>query len=154
VSDSQRYRSRLFPKSIKGTLVLKNQAPGLGSPYSNRRVHASRHRPAAWVYSSKATLDTNAGTPFYPTRGARITGVRLQVAGAPSSTLTCDVLLNGVSIFPSSDKPTIASSALYGAIAMGDIVNVTPDDKLQVQLTATGSGTGPLVATIEYVEAY
>jgi len=114
---------------------------------AHRRSHMGEIK--VMTYTSKATLDTNASTPIYPIVPGRIISVRLNVAGAPSSTLTCDILKDGASIYTVSSKPTIASSALYGDPAVPDVRDFTTSTKLQVQLTATGSATGPLVVQIK-----
>lgn len=117
----------------------------------NRAAHRRSHLGEIKIltYTSKATLDTNAGTPIYPHVPGRILAVRLNVAGAPSSTLTCDVLIDGSTIFTVNSKPTIASSALYGDPATPDLKAFTATSKIQCQLTATGSATGPLVVQLK-----
>src|SRR5207244_1433012 len=106
------------------------------------------------IYTSTKTLTTNAGTPLYPVLPGRLIAVKLNVAGSPtSSTLTCDVLLNGTSMFSSLDtKPTIPAGQAYGYKQIVSAQHWTPDnnDYLQVQLTAVGGATGPLVAILEY----
>src|SRR5678816_466517 len=78
---------------------------------AHRRAHMGEIK--VMTYTSKTTLDTTASTPMYPIVPGRIISVRLNVAGAPSGTLTCDILKDGSSIYTVSPKPTIAASALY-----------------------------------------
>lgn len=149
MASSQRYRSRLFPERLR----LYAERDTVDARPVNRQTHERLHPQERYIYTSPSALSTTASAPIHVTHGGYITGVRLSVAGTPGSTLTCDVLLNGNSIFPSSSKPTIASGDLYGALAISDVVAFNVDDKMQVQLTATGSATGPLVAQIEYLRA-
>lgn len=145
---SARYRSRIL--QIDLTQPLRK---GFTPPEFNRDAHELAHPPQRLVYTSKSSLDLVAGVPFYPPSGGRIANVKLCVAGAPTSTLTCDVLADGVSIFPLSPKPTILTGALFGKKAIPDISNIREDTKLQCQLTATGAGTGPLVVIMQIIEA-
>lgn len=148
---TERKRSRLNPHNMVG--VLKNAsdwAYAINQPALRRQL-VPRHL----IYTSAATLTTDAGTPFYPMRGGRVTAVRLGVAGAPSgSALVCDVLLDGDSMFPTSSKPEIAAGSLFGYKAVTDKTSFSPDSKLQVDITTISSATGPMVVEIEYVEEY
>ena len=106
--------------------------------------------PRWLVYNTATTLDTTAGNRFYVPRRIIIQDVMVSVEGAPSSTLTGDLLRNGTTLFPSATKPTVASGSLYGALREPDIGSVDRGDYLTCQLTATGSATGPAKFYIQY----
>lgn len=144
---TDRRRSRLNPVDL-GEYLGQATDPGL----PHRAAHFRQHKTKTLVYTSKATLDTNAGTAYVVPRTMRIVGIALNVAGAPSSTLTCDILIDGASIFESaSSKPQIASSDTASDYkSFPDRLVVPAGSALKVQLTATGSATGPMVVKIEY----
>lgn len=138
--ESRDLRNRPTPPDRIGQPVQFNHA-------SHRRSHMGEIR--ILTYTSKASLDTNAGTPIYPHVPGRLLSVRGNVSGAPSSTLTIDVLFDGSSVYTVSSKPTIASSVLYGDPAAPDVKAFTTTTKIQVQLTDTGSATGPIVVQLK-----
>jgi hypothetical protein len=107
-------------------------------------------KPRWLTYNTGATLDTNTGTRFYPPRKIEVRNVMVSVEGAPSSTLTGDLLRNGTSMYPSATKPTISAGNYYGALRAPDRNTVNRGDYLQCQLTATGSATGPAIFYIQY----
>lgn len=149
MTKSQRYRSRFHPRNLSE--YFKSITDQQLAVPINVQAHLAQHSPRILIYTSTSTLTTSVGTPLYPTFPGYLTGIRLNVAGAPSSTLTCDLLLNGSSMFTSGDtKPTIASGALFGYKRVTGKTHWGIDDYLQVQLTATGSATGPMVVTMEY----
>ena len=135
------------PRDLRGRGI---PLPDQETPFNHlahRRSHLGQIK--VLTYTSLSGLTTNAGSPIYPH-----VPVRLNVAGAPASTLTGDVLVDGASIYTVSSKPTIASGILYGDPAKPDVQLFTTTSKIQVQLTATGSATGPLVAQIKCFVRY
>lgn len=111
----------------------------------SRLAHRRRHTYSSLLYSSKATLSTNAGSPFFPLQAGRLVGVRLQVNGAPTGDLTCDVLFDGVTIYHTSTKPTVPSGQLFGFMSHHqDRISFQPDTKIQVQITTVNGAAGPM----------
>lgn len=118
----------------------------------NQPAHEAAHPPSVLMLQSGTSLDTSViNPPVYPKFTGLAVGVALNVTGAPASTLTCDILFDGATIFPSSSKPTIASGVLFGYVAIPDRISFHYDTKIQAQLTATGSATGPLVVQILFI---
>jgi hypothetical protein len=150
-----RRRSRLLTRDRR-ELLRRSPRLGLADPTVSRAAHRRRHTYASLVYSSKATLDTNAGTPFYPMQAGRLVGVRLQCATAPSGAdLTCDILFDGSSIYHTSSKPTIPDGALFGYVSHHqDRISFQADTKIQVQITTISSAGGPLVVELLYEPEY
>ncbi len=140
---SQRYRSKLFPRDLPRRWEERRMLTRRGITYNRS--------PAILIYTTKLTLDTVAGTPRQPFRGGRIVGIWCKVVTAPTSTLTCDVLLNGQSIFQLMPKPTIPSGSTKSNRAIPDRTFFVRDDVMKIQLTATGSAGGPMVVEIEYL---
>jgi hypothetical protein len=143
---AHRSRSRLLPRDIRPFLT----APRTITPevmLVNQVSHDALHPPTPLIYSSKGTLNTDVGSPIYLPLAGQLVAVRLNVKTAPSSTLTCDILLNGSSVFSGSSKPTIAASSRFGYLALSDKVHFAVDSYLEAQLTATGSAGGPLTVT-------
>ena len=152
---SARYRSRLLAGDFSA-LLQRGTRSLEPNERINRRAHRRSHAPSSIIYTSTATLSTTAGSPFYPLRAGRLTGIRANVAGAPSSSdLTFDVLFDGNSIFHTSNKPTVPQSVLFGYRSFQyDRLSWQPDTKVQVQITTIGGATGPLVVEFEYEPEY
>src|SRR5438874_2514656 len=112
MTKSQRARARFAPRDMVAYLNQREQ-PGQASAM-NRRQFSRMETYKVLVYTSKATLDTVAGSPIYPGSACKLMTISLNVAGNPSSTLTCDLLVNGNSVFQSGDTmPTIPSGQKY-----------------------------------------
>lgn len=120
----------------------------------NQQYHSLQHEVKTIVYTSRAVLDTVAGTPIHVLRGKRIVGVRVNVAGAPvTNPLDADILRDGNSIFTSIDsKPTVPAGVLYGYRFTVQSGEVFVDSKVQCKINTVSSATGPAVFEIEYVD--
>lgn len=140
-------RNVLFPDKVADYFTH-----GRAKSDFNYGVHEQIHPPKTWTYTGKATIDTDAGSRIYPYRGGQLIRCRANVQVAPGSTLTWKILKNGVSVH--AVAPTIASGALYAAVTeFIDNGYFVPDDYFQVQVTATGGATGPIVVLAEYLPA-
>ncbi len=123
-------------------------------PPINKTAHGNLHRTKKLIYTSAATLVTTAGTPIYPPFSGRLIWVQLGVTTAPSiGNLTCDVLLNGVSVF--ATLPTIPQSQAWGyRTAVDSIPHFSADNQnyLQVQITTINAAAGPLTCVFGFRE--
>jgi len=121
----------------------------------NYLAHVEDHTPSwhSLVYTSKASLDTVAGTPIALAADAVIVTVRANVAQAPSgAALEYDILRNGTTIFPAGNKPTIAAGKKVGKVFRPERLPIRSrgednpeDDTIQVKINTVSSATGPLV---------
>ena len=141
----------LVPKDMRAHMRALTQPEEMG--FTNRTTQQIYTQARTLVWTSQATLTTDAMTPFYPMFNGRIVGIRLNVAGAPSgAALTSDFLLDGVTAFPSSNKPTIPAGQLFGYRSfVTDRASFQYSTKMQFQITTISSATGPMVAAIEYL---
>jgi hypothetical protein len=145
---SSRDRSRLMQVDLAGYFTR----PG---PPTNVSVHSYLHRDKKLHYTSKATLDTNAGGPLYPPYSGALKWVSASVDGAPTTgNLTYDVLLNGNSVFETAAKPTIPQGQKWGYTAVPLAPHFSRDnrDYIQVQVTAINGATGPIRVTLGFRE--
>src|SRR5205823_14894265 len=92
LTQSQRARARFTPVNL-ATHFKSLSGYERDAPPVNRRAHKQQHRPHELIYTSTKTITTSAGTPLYPVLPGRLVAVRVSVATAPTSALTCDVLL-------------------------------------------------------------
>lgn len=107
---------------------------------------------AAGVYTwqSARALITGMGLRYYTERDGAIEFCRAdRSSGDGASTATLDVLKNGASIYPTTAKPTVAAATFLGPEAIPDDVEFAKGDYLQVEVEATGGGTGPLRVTFK-----
>jgi len=110
--------------------------------------HANAHAQVSLLYTSKGTLDTVISTPWYPDRDYIIEYVKVNVTGAPTSSLVWDVLMGGTTIFTSTaERPQIKSGDLEGRKATPSRQGLYESTKLQVQGITLAAATGPLVMT-------
>ena len=139
--------------------MKRNPGRALVAPEFSLEAHSAAHLPRILVYTSQATLVTTASTPIYPPRGGRIVAIHANVAAAPTSDMTIDVLIAGESIL-NSDYVTIlsgevttsfASSAMLfdPRIADSNLGSFKAFEKLQVQVVSISAATGPLVMQLE-----
>jgi len=117
--------------------------------YLTNRTNAAH--PTALIYSSAATLDTSASTPFYTPFSCEMYGVYVVVTGAPSGTLSCDILLDGVTAFANNKARVLSTDGLVGQVQhiidrkfIQGTSSRIGGTKIQYQLTNTGSATGPM----------
>lgn len=115
---------------------------------SHNQIHGDNH-----VVWQNDTLTTTVGTRWYPPFSGSITAVTLNIAATGASDTTCDLLINGTSVFTTGFTiPTIIAGKLYSFFATPNSSGFSfeNNDYLQFQIVATGSATGPLVATLIY----
>ncbi len=130
------------------------------APPVNRVMHRYTHKPKKLLFTSASTLDTTIQPAFYPTWNARVSFVALSVVTAPTTTLTCDVLLNGASMFSgktdgaAESLPTIPAGQNWGYKYPPTVSRWSADnqDFIQVQVTAVGGAGGPLTAIFYFFE--
>lgn len=108
--------------------------------------------PQTLLFTRGGTLAAETCTPpFFPTFSGIISTVRANVGTAPSGTAAgFDVYLNGVSIFPSSTKPSVPVAALFGLARVPDTRPFAADDKLEVVID-TPASAADLVLAIDFV---
>lgn len=105
----------------------------------------------SYTWQSKQALAVETGSRFYTDRDGTIDYIRAErSSGDGASTATLDVLKNGTSIFPTATKPTVAAGSFLGPERVPDTVAFVKGDYLQVEIEATGGGTGPLRLTIHF----
>ncbi len=122
-------------------------------PFLNQKGHEQLHAPKTIVYTSTATLSTTAGSKLRLPRGGSITRIAAVVQGTPSgAALDFDLYIDG---FVVTDSPV--------QIAVGDTISkpriiTRPDfdenSTMYLKINTVSSATGPLVVTIEYIEAW
>lgn len=121
----------------------------------NFEVEWYEKRPKTVLYTTKATLDTVAGSPIYVLRGKRVVRAKVSVSGAPSGAdLAADILVGGNSIFSTLDsKLSVINGNTDGEVMylMGGR-SIAEDDKVQCKITTVSSATGPAVFEIEYLD--
>lgn len=101
-----------------------------------------------YTWQSARLLTTGAGLRFYVEWDGEIEFVRAdRSSGDGTTTATLDVLKNGVSIFTTATKPTVLASAFLGDETEPDDAAFEKGDYFQVEIEATGGGTGPLRLT-------
>lgn len=150
MTKAEHYRSRFGPRDMGAFFQGEEQWVREGKTF-NLPVHSASHSPRILIYTSTITLVTSVGTPIYPTWPGYLTGVRMSVTTAPTSTLTMDILLNGVTMFTAGDtKPNITVGNLFGYKQCTGKTHWSIDDYIQCQITNTGGAVGPCVVTMEY----
>lgn len=134
---------------MKELLAARNRGAYGFSKFS----HMINHKPTQTTYTSKATLGTDASTPFYLPFSGRLLEVRANVTAAPTSTMKIDVLFNGDSVFDGTNYLEIESGDLLGKGLPGRMANVIGQEqgsnsnptKIQVQINTVAGATGPMV---------
>jgi hypothetical protein len=121
-------------------------------PYVNENAHFAQHAPSTIVYTSKATLDTNAGTKLRLPRGGQITRVAAKVQTTGATDLTFNIYIDTISV-TDSDVRILAGETVARFIIVKR-PNFNQDSVFQVQLSATGGATGPLVVSVEYLPGF
>ena len=141
----------LVPRDMRAHMRALTQPEEMG--FTNRTTQQIYTQARTLIWTSRATLTTDAMTPFMPMFNGRIVGIRLNVAGAPSGgALISDFLLDDVTVYPSSNKPTIPDGVLFGKRSfVTDRASFQYDTKMQFQITTLNGATGPMVAAIEYL---
>lgn len=126
-------------------------------------AHTAAHLPNILVYTSAATLTTDASVPICPPRGGRIVTVHANVKVAPTSTMEIDVLIGATSIFPDGTYVTITNGELTSGLNEsgefddgdarfpGDVHNATfrAFEAITIDIITIAAATGPLVAQLE-----
>lgn len=102
-----------------------------------------------WQSPKVTPLPTGVFSRFYLEKDGTISFVRAErESGDGTGTATLDLLLNGVSIYPTATKPTVTAGAFLGAETTPDTTAFAKGDYFEVEIEATGGGTGPLRLTI------
>jgi len=93
------------------------------------------------IFSHPGDAEVTTGTAKYlEAVGIELSTVASTVGSAPSdASLIIDVMLNGVSIFPTSQKPTIAPGATTSSQATPDTTTIPPGAVLTVNIDQVGS---------------
>jgi len=82
---------------------------------------------------------------FYAERNGTITGVRpATTLGDGTVTVQFDVLKNGVSIFPSSAKPSVPAGSYVNGSFLPDTTSFVDGDYFQINVVNNGNCIGPL----------
>jgi hypothetical protein len=146
-------RSRLEPYDV-AALFREMDKMDHYVPF-NQAVHDDVTPTITKFYTTKATLDTVAGLPWYPKRGYRLVSVHVSVTGAPSgAALVWDLKVDGSSAFKNtSSRPSIAAGALEGFRTYPEKLYIPAGAKVQVQGITISSATGPLLMEIELDQA-
>lgn len=101
-----------------------------------------------YTWQSARSLTVSTGLRFYVERDGVINWCRAdRSSGDGTATATLDVLKNGTSIYPASAKPTVAAATFLGLAAIPDDTEFEVGDYFQIEIEATGGGTGPLRLT-------
>lgn len=142
---------RLIRPNMK-EIVAAQRTISLGG--ANRRSHEHLHQPRILIYTSTLTLNTTAGPKLRLPVGGEVTRVSARVQGAPSgAAMQIDYLIDGITAFDSGTYLRIPDGQL---VALGKTLNrnlFSVDSAHQVQIFAISGATGPLVFTIEFLEA-
>lgn len=105
-----------------------------------------------YTWQSARSLTVSTGLRFYVERDGVIEWCRVdRSAGDGTSTATLDVLKNGTSIYPTSAKPSLAAATFLGDEFIPDDPSFDKGDYFQIEIEATGGGTGPLRMTFVIV---
>jgi hypothetical protein len=92
--------------------------------------------------SGNAVVETQATAPILMSQAGTITGIRTYVRTAPvGASLIVDVLKNGVSVYPTSAKPTITSGTNLSSVAVPDTTTIAAGDIFEISITQIGSTT-------------
>ncbi len=104
--------------------------------------------PATVLFSTGQSLVNGVfALPWYPSFKFSLLTVRINVAVAPASTVTVDILKNGTSIFTTAAKPQVAAAALVDtAFRVPDVHAFLTTDKIEVEVEAHGGATGLVVS--------
>ena len=148
-------KSKLHLRKNKvGLVTVKEALAGLSPDYLvSESAHDKLHGPPPIIWTSKATLAVEDGTPIYFPRGGIITRVRANVAAAPSGgSLTFTLELDGTAVTESDFS--IASGETQSRYKIVTRPNFSEDTKWQFSITAVNGATGPLVVTVEYVPGW
>jgi len=130
--------------------VMRRRADRARQPV-NRPAHRRLHAPATIIYQTATTLDTNTGPGLRMPRAGRITRISGRVAGAPSSTMKINVLIDDFGVFQSGTFLQIQSGSKISEFKVIERPVFTRDSVITVDIDTIASATGPLVLTIEYV---
>ena len=97
----------------------------------------------SFVWMSRWVPATGSGSIFYADQNGTITNVYAWAADvAPTvAAATFDVLKNGVSIYPSNPKPTVAASAQLGSDTTPNTTSFLKGDKFQIVVNSVGNIT-------------
>jgi hypothetical protein len=142
---------------------MKRRKPGraVESPAFNVAAHEDSHLPRILVYTSKATLSTDASTGITPPRGGRIVAGHANVAGAPSGgNLTVDVKVGGTSVMDSQYITVLDGETTSGVDSNTELFDEPRTigemsatfrafESIQVQIVAINGATGPMVVQLE-----
>ncbi len=87
-----------------------------------------------------AIVETQATAPILMSQAGTITGIRTYVRIAPTgASLIVDVLKNGVSVYPTSPKPTITAGNNLSSVAVPDTTTIAAGDIFEISITQVGS---------------
>jgi hypothetical protein len=94
----------------------------------------------SFVWMSRWVPATGAGSQFYADQNGTITNIYAWAADvAPTTQATFDVLKNGVSIYTSNPKPTVAALAQLGADTTPNTTSFVKGDSFKVVVNSVGS---------------
>lgn len=108
----------------------------------------------SYTWQSARALVPSTGHRLYADRPGSIVYCRAErSAGDGTSTATLDVLKNGSSIFTANAKPSVDAGEFLGPERAPDTTTFVKGDYFEIEIEATGGGTGPLRVTIRFQEA-
>jgi hypothetical protein len=141
-------------KNKVGLTTAYEAIHGVSDAYKiSAAAHDNLHGPPPIIWTSKATLAVEDGTPIYFPRGGSITLIQANVTGAPSGgALTFDLELDGTSVFDS--VMSIADGETRSRYKLVNRPDFNEDTKWQFAITAVSGATGPLVVTVEYTPGW
>jgi hypothetical protein len=137
---------RAATRMIPGTLAGRAESAAPVHP-SEARGAIMTQTPAVLICTFPgAVADSTFGPLFFPTFNASIKQVRACATTAPSGVAAeVDVLVEGVTIFPSS-KPTIPVGSLAGTPVALTSASWDAGNKIQCKVIENGSATDIVVA--------
>ena len=106
--------------------------------------------PKPLIYTSKPTISTEPGTPFFPTFSGQEVSIRANVT-KPSTLIAVqvDVLFNGKSIFTDGKYATIPAGE-YKGFNNPTGASFSPDTMMQIHAKEIADATGPMIVAIHY----
>lgn len=107
----------------------------------------------SYIWQSESPVQAITHKRFYVDRAGSILEVRPNVvSGDGTGTMTLDVLKNGTSIYPSATKPNVTAGNYVNGSFTPDTLTFADGDYFEIQVTATGSTTGPVRLVIKFME--
>lgn len=117
----------------------------------NQRAHEELHGIRTIVYTSKATLAAEQGTPGRFSFGGSVVRVACKLKGAPSGDdFEVDLLIDGVSVFDGTNLKVLDGETV-SQFKIIERPNFNEDSTFVVEVKEVGGATGPFVMTIDYI---